>query len=92
MEILWDSQKNDWLILNRKISFEQISDLLIEKRYIDIIENPSRKDQSCFVLKIEKYIWLVPFIIDQNDNIILKTAFPSRKYNKIFGGNSNEKN
>jgi len=28
----------------------------------------------------------VPFLIDENSNIILKTAYPSRKLSKIYTG------
>ena len=28
---------------------------------------------------------LVPFVIDKDENIVLKTAYPSRKFHKIFG-------
>jgi len=85
MEIIWDSKKNDWLIINRNISFEEISEIILNKEYKDIIENPSRSNQNCFVIEVNSYIWIVPFIIDEYKNIILKTAFPSRKYNKIYG-------
>lgn len=91
MDILWDSKKNDWLIINRNISFEEISEIILKKEYKDIIENPTRSDQYCFVIELSCYIWIVPFIIDEQKNIILKTAFPSRKYNKIFG-EGHEKN
>jgi hypothetical protein len=37
-------------------------------------------------MSINDYIWLIPFITDEDDNIILKTAFPSRKFNKKYGG------
>ena len=85
MEIIWDSKKNDWLIINRNISFEEISEIILKKEYKEIIENPTRSDQNCFVIEVHEYIWIVPFIIDKYKNIILKTAFPSRKYNKIYG-------
>jgi hypothetical protein len=29
---------------------------------------------------------VVPFVIDVEKNIILKTVFPGRKYQKIYGG------
>lgn len=85
MEIIWDPEKNEWLIVNRNISFEEISEIILKKEYKDIIENPTRTEQKCFVIENNEYIWIVPFIMDEYKNIILKTAFPSRKYNKIYG-------
>ena len=87
MNIIWDDEKNNWLILNRSISFEEISDKIINKDYIEILENPSRKDQQYFILKINDYTWVVPFIINKNKQIVLKTAFPSLKFHKKYGGN-----
>ena len=86
MDIIWNRDKNDLLKLTRNISFEEISEKIINEEYIDIIENPSRKGQEYFIMKIDEYIWLVPFITDKEDTIVLKTAFPSRKFNKQYGG------
>lgn len=84
--IVWDEDKNNRLKLDRKISFEEISEKILNEEYINILENPSRKDQSIFIIELNQYIYAVPFIIDQEDNIILKTAYPSRKLHKRFGG------
>lgn len=84
--IVWDEQKNSRLKLDRNISFEEISEKILNKEYIDILENPSRNDQNIFVIELNQYIYAVPFIIDQEENIILKTAYPSRKLQKKFGG------
>ncbi len=72
-------------MLERNISFETISDIILKKQYLDILENPSRPDQDIFVVNVNRYIYAVPFIIDNKSNIILKTIFPSRKLNKIYG-------
>jgi hypothetical protein len=48
-------------------------------RYLDILENPSRTDQQIFVTYLNNYVYAVPFLIYENSNIILKTAYPSRK-------------
>ncbi len=83
--IYWDNEKNNKLIAERDISFDGISEIILREEYLDILENPSRKDQRIFIISLKKYIYAVPFIIDEEDNIILKTAYPSRKFNKIYG-------
>ena len=90
MNIIWDNGKNEWLMLNREISFEEISEKILNDDYLDVIENPVRDNQFYFIMEIEKYIWIIPFIIDEDENIILKTAFPSRKYQKKYGGKHEE--
>jgi hypothetical protein len=37
-----------------------------------------------FVLSYRGYTYVVPFVIDDEDNIVLKTVFPSRKFHKIY--------
>lgn len=85
MKIIWDQNKNEWLILNRGISFEEISDRILNSDYLEILENPTRENQQYFIMNIDNYTWIVPFLITENDQIILKTAFPSRKFHKKYG-------
>jgi uncharacterized DUF497 family protein len=84
--IIWDDEKNQKLQIERDISFEQISEIILRKEYLDILENPSRPNQQVFIVKLNDYIHSVPFIIDDQSNIVLKTAYPSRKLNKKYTG------
>ena len=85
--IIWDDKKDIRLKIERNISFEDISDLILHKQYLDIIEHPIKKNQNIFVIELNNYIYAVPFIIDTDSNIILKTVYPSRKlYKKYRGG------
>jgi len=86
MDIIWDKEKNDWLQANRAISFEEIASNILDKNYIDILENPTRDNQMVFIMKIDGYTWVVPFLIDDKERIVLKTAFPSRKFHNRYGG------
>ena len=63
-----------------------IEGLLVENRYIAAIDNRVRDGQQYFVMSIRDYTWVVPFVIGEDDRIVLKTAFRSRKYHKIYGG------
>jgi len=90
--IIWDERKNTKLKLERNISFEIIADLILNKKYIDILDNPARPNQNIFIFEVEKYIYAVPFIIDNESNIILKTIYPSRKFYKKYKEIKNGKN
>ena len=82
--INWSHEKNELLKAERGISFEEIA-LLIESGHIlGIEENPARPNQKIYILEIENYAFIVPFVENQNE-IFLKTAFPSRKYTRRFG-------
>jgi uncharacterized DUF497 family protein len=90
MNIIWDNEKNKILKKDRHISFEEIETLILAKKYIEILKHPKRPVQRVFILPIKGYIHAVPFVLDDNNNIILKTAFPSRKFHKIYGHKINE--
>ena len=84
MNIIWDDDKNIKLKKERKISFDEIALLILEQKYLEIVKHPKRPEQRIFILPIKNYIHAVPFLIDTDNNIILKTAFPSRKFHKKY--------
>ena len=87
----WNLKKNALLKKIRGISFEEIVSRIEAGKLLDIKENPTRKNQKIYIVEIDNYAIIVPFV--ENDReIFLKTAFPSRKYTKIYGlGGKNEK-
>ena len=86
MELVWDEDKNKKLILERGLSMEKFAELILEKKYHAVLKNPSRVGQKIFIVPFLDYTYVVPFVIDEKQNIILKTIFPSRKFHKIYGG------
>jgi len=80
----WSLEKNEILKAKRGISFEQIAFLIESGRILDIEENPKRPNQKIYVLEIEGYAVIVPFM-EKGNEIFLKTAFPRRKYTKRYG-------
>ena len=80
----WDSEKNEILKHLRGISFEEIAYLIESGQILGIEENPGRSNQKIYILEIENYAVVVPFV-ENDDEIFLKTAFPSRKYAKRYG-------
>jgi len=78
-EIYWSLVKNEMLKKTRGASFED----LINSKLIKIMKNPKRVNQNIMLFEYKNYIWIVPFV-EENDYYFLKTLFPSRKYTKIF--------
>ena len=70
----------------RGVSFREIADIILPGDYLDILEHPGRPNQFIFVIRLRDYIWVIPFTIEDEETIFLKTAFPSRKFNKRYGG------
>lgn len=81
----WSLEKNSWLKKNRDIGFEEVAVALIEEGLLDVIDNPSRNfpKQKVFVVKINRYIYYVPFVEDE-EKFFLKTIIPSRKARKKY--------
>lgn len=89
----WDKDKNEWLKKTRSIGFEDIIFLISEGYLIEIIKNPADKykGQMMFVINFNDYIYLVPFV-ENEEEIFLKTIIPSRKATKKYlRGKNNEK-
>ena len=80
----WNSDKNEILKRERGISFEEIAFLIELGHIIGIEKNSGRPNQYIYILEIENYAYIVPFV-ENDKEIFLKTAFPSRKYTKRYG-------
>lgn len=81
--IEWNEEKNKQLQIERNLSFEAVVIAIEQGKLIDIVPNPSKRHphQNVFVVEIDDYLVLVPFVEDE-EKIFLKTAFRSRKVMK----------
>ena len=80
----WNEEKNLFLSEERNISFEDVIFALKNDRLLDIILSPTHKGQKCFVVKINKYAYVIPYVNVHETKYFLKTIYPSRKYTKIY--------
>jgi uncharacterized DUF497 family protein len=80
----WNSEKNEILKSERGISFEEIAYLIESGQILGIEENRGRPNQKMYILEIANYAVIVPFV-EKDNEIFLKTAFPSSKYTKRYG-------
>ncbi len=78
IKIKWNREKNLKLQAERGISFEEIA-ALIKADSFYLVAHPTRRNQYIAVVMVGKYPWDVPFIVEENGTIFLKTAFPNRK-------------
>ena len=86
MNFEWNNDKNELLKEQRGVCFEDIVIAINEDGILDIIKHPNQKKypmQKIYILKINAYIYMVPFTI-QNEIIFLKTIIPSRKMKKVY--------
>jgi hypothetical protein len=84
---------NALLKKHRKISFEQVIEILREKGPLDVVDHPNREkyaNQRIYVVSINQYVYLVPFVQTVN-KVFLKTIFPSRKASTQYLMNNENK-
>ncbi len=81
----WNKDKNEKLKNARNVSFEEVIFHIEKGNLLEVVRNPSEKyeNQMMFVVKIEQYVYLVPFVEDEKE-IFLKTIIPSRKATKKY--------
>lgn len=88
----WDPEKNQQLIEERGISFEEVIFHLQSGELLDDIRHPNQESyshQRVFIVAIEGYADLVPYV-ESDRNIFLKTIVPSRKATKQYLGESDD--
>ena len=84
----WTEDKNKILKKERGISFEEIVFAILNDQLLDILEHPNKElyeDQKLYVVALNDYAYIVPFI-EKEEEIFLKTIFPSRKYTRMYFG------
>jgi uncharacterized DUF497 family protein len=84
----WNVDKNEELIQERGISFEEIVFCIMHGGLLDVIEHPNKDiypNQKIFIVNIDDYVYLVPFVEDEK-TIFLKTIIPSRKMTRKYLG------
>ncbi|MCS6290130.1 MAG: BrnT family toxin [Nitrospira sp.] len=82
----WNHEKNEQLKAERNISFEEIVLAIEADGLLDIIvhSNPSKyPQQRMFVVAIEQYAYLVPFV-EETEYYFLKTVIPNRKATRDY--------
>ena len=84
--ITWNADKNQQLIKERGVSFEDVVFYLSQGEVLDDLKHPNSgryPDQRIFVLNIDGYVYLVPYVENRSE-IFLKTIIPSRKATKQY--------
>ena len=86
--LLWNADKNKQLRAERGIDFDAVALAVKQGQVLDVIEHPNQEQypsQKIFVIAINQYVYLIPFIEDEHA-IFLKTIIPSRKMKRKYLG------
>ncbi len=83
----FSADKNNQLIHERGVSFEDIIVALSDGGLLDILDHHDQKrypDQCMYIVNLNGYVYVVPFVRKSEDIVFLKTIFPSRKLTKKY--------
>lgn len=82
----WSHAKNEWLSLERQITFEEIVLAIGRGGVLDVLmhRNPARyPGQRILVVAVSGYAYLVPFV-EETEAYFLKTIIPSHKATRDY--------
>lgn len=82
----WGTEKNEQLIAERGVSFEQMVVAVEAGGLLDVLAHPNASrypNQKVLVVASDGYAYLVPFV-EQEDHFFLKTVIPSRKATRDY--------
>ena len=84
----WNLQKNQFLKIQRNISFEDVVNILLQGLELDDVVHHNKEKyprQRAFEIKFEGYYFYVPYV-EEKEYVFLKNIIPSRKLKKKYEG------
>ena len=84
----WNTDKNRRLVEQRAISFEVVASSIENGEFLDVYDHPNQErypGQFIYVVEIDDYVYLVPFVLADDGTQFLKTIIPSRKARREYG-------
>ena len=82
---IWKPEKNERLKKERGLSFEQIEEAILSSGFRGTLIHRVHPEQILIIVLVEDYIVAVPAMVKASE-IMLRTAYYSRKLNKRYGG------
>jgi len=82
----WNAEKNNELLAERGVSFEQVVVAIAGGGLLDVLAHPNAKKyphQRLLVVAWDSYAYLVPYV-DETEYYFLKTVIPSRKATRDY--------
>ena len=84
----WSAEKNRQLTEQRGVSFEGVLSAMEQDGLVDVLEHPNQDryaGQFIYVVEIDNYLYLVPFVTQPDGTRFLKTIIPSRRAMRDYG-------
>ncbi|MDE2720777.1 hypothetical protein [Candidatus Palauibacter polyketidifaciens] len=83
----WNLEKNRQLAERRGVSFERVISAIERGGLVDVLKHPNQErypGQMIYVVDVDRYLYLVPFVVAQDGTRFLKTIIPSRKATRDY--------
>lgn len=82
----WVPEKEEWLKINRGLSFHHVLYQIDNGHLLDVREHPNKEKyphQKLLIVRMDEYVYVVPFVED-GEILFLKTIIPSRKETRRY--------
>ena len=83
----WNLEKNRQLAERRGVSFERVISAIERGGLVDVLKHPNQErypGQMIYVVDVDRYLYLVPFVVAEDGTRFLKTIIPSRKATRDY--------
>ena len=87
----WNPEKNQQLINQRGVSFSDVVESINRDGLVDTYVHPNQRrypDQSVYVVDIHGYLYLVPYVEQDERTRFLKTIIPNQRAMRRYGRRS----
>lgn len=78
----WNPEKSRQLAEQRGVSFDRAVAEIERGGLVDVLEHPNQErypGQMIYVVEVDRYLHLVPFVVGEDGTRFLKTVIPSRR-------------
>ena len=84
--VRFDEEKALKVLQKHSVNMEDVRQEIIAKRFDvqEVANQEGHPGQKRFVVLVNGYAHCVPFVVEQDGTIFLKTAFPSRVYQRRY--------
>ena len=83
----WNLEKNRELVEQRGVSFERVVSAIEQGGLVEVVDHPNQqryRGQMIYIVDIDGYLHLVPFVLSADGSRFLKTIIPSRKATRDY--------
>lgn len=93
LKLNWDREKGHHLKIERGIGFKAVSQAINKNQILADIRHSNQEKypgQRMMIVNVNNYAYSVPYVIQADGTLFLKTIYPSRKHTKKYLNSRND--